>query len=447
MIREPSCAGSFYPEDPTALQTMVSRLVDQADVEPLSSKALIAPHAGYQYSGATAGIAYASLANRSIKRVVLIGPSHYHSFSGVAATAATHMRTPLGLIPLNLAALTQCLETKTVFYWEEPFEREHSLEVHLPFIQSLFDKPTLVPLVIGNKTPIKDLEALLSTLWGAGETLIVVSSDLSHYLNSQTARVKDQRTAQKIETFESVSLEEACGARAIDALLVQAQRRDLRATTQSLKNSADITDNQERVVGYGAWTFEPGEQAALSPRHRSTLLSLAREALEKADPSCRSLETLDLPLRAMRRVFVTLNDHNGALRGCIGSVSHCHPLASDVCRMTVQSMRDPRFDPVTPEQASQIHLSISILSYPRPIPFQQESELYSLIRPQIDGLILIRQQKHGLFLPTVWEAFPEPQAFIRNLKRKTGLDDAHPLDSETKVFRFTVETISESSPS
>jgi AmmeMemoRadiSam system protein B len=260
MLREPAVAGSFYPDDPAVLRAVVKDFLAEAPETPENEavKAIIAPHAGYIYSGEIAARAYAAVAARAqrIGRVVLLGPAHYVAFAGIAAPTATAFETPLGLLPVDRQALYAVADLPQFVLADEPHRPEHSLEVQLPFLQTVLDAAGIVPLVVGRARPAEVAE-VIARLWGGEETLVVVSSDLSHYLDYETARRRDAKTAAAIEALEVSRLgpEDACGYLPIAGLVAEAGRRSLRVTRLDLRNSGDTAGPRDGVVGYGAWGF------------------------------------------------------------------------------------------------------------------------------------------------------------------------------------------------
>ena len=258
-VRKPAVAGSFYPEDPIELRRIVNSMIDEADVSSKIPKALIVPHAGYIYSGPVAASGYALLANAKppIRRVVLLGPSHRVGFKGLSVSSADQFATPLGAIPLAQHAVERIKVLAYVHEIDQAHVLEHSLEVQLPFLQEVLDEFTLIPIVVGDATPQEVCE-VLELLWGGAETLIVISSDLSHYHSYDTARRMDRKTSDAIEAlqWESIGYDSACGRGAVNGLLVAAHRRKLKVTTVDLRNSGDTQGSRDRVVGYGTYVFE-----------------------------------------------------------------------------------------------------------------------------------------------------------------------------------------------
>jgi len=268
-VRPPAAAGLFYAGDPDRLQAHVAELIRAVEASAgIPPKALIAPHAGYVYSGSVAAQAFARLrpGAHAIKRVVLIGPAHFVPVRGIAAPTVDAFATPLGRIPVDRQALAAIADL--VVEADAPHAPEHSLEVELPFLQALLPSfAALVPLVIGDASA-QEVAEVLRRLWGGPETAIVVSSDLSHYHDYDTARRLDAATAAAIERGEWQSLgpSEACGFLAVAGLIVETNRRGLAPRQLALCNSGDTAGGRERVVGYGAWMVN--EMAAAAPAHQ-----------------------------------------------------------------------------------------------------------------------------------------------------------------------------------
>ncbi|GIX31465.1 MAG: MEMO1 family protein [Porticoccaceae bacterium] len=262
-VRLPAVAGTFYPADPRQLHAMVSALLAGAERPALEErpKALIVPHAGYVYSGPVAATAYAAVAPwaNEIRRVVLLGPSHRVPLRGIAAPTVEAFLTPLGAIPLDRVAIAEVAKLPQVGYWDEAHRHEHSLEVQLPFLQEVLPRFALVPLVVGETPPAQVAEAL-ELLWGGDETLIVVSTDLSHYHGYREARLLDERTCRAIEALDyaAIDAEDACGCYPLKGLLYLARAQGLRPITLDLRNSGDTAGPRDRVVGYGAWAVAEG---------------------------------------------------------------------------------------------------------------------------------------------------------------------------------------------
>ncbi len=259
-IRRAAVAGRFYPADPEELKNLLSSLFESC-VTPAgpAPKAIIAPHAGYVFSGPIAASAYALFQGdrEIIKRIVLLGPSHYVGFRGLAASSATAFATPLGLVPVDHEAVRATTSLPQVRLLDQAHQLEHALEVQLPFLQVLLPQFTVVPLVVGD-AQAEDIARVLEALWGGPETRFVVSSDLSHYLPWEAAREIDARTARAIEAldFQGLGEQQACGRIPVLGLLCAARKRGLRARTVDLRNSGDTAGPRHQVVGYGAFAFD-----------------------------------------------------------------------------------------------------------------------------------------------------------------------------------------------
>jgi AmmeMemoRadiSam system protein B len=257
VIRDPAVAGQFYPENASELHTAIRAFFEDVQVLPgPAPKALIVPHAGYIYSGPVAATAYAGLLNRKqYTRVILLGPAHTVAVRGLALSGADVFRTPLGDVPLDKEAIA-ALDMPEVMVFDATHQLEHSLEVHLPFLQSVIESFSVVPLIVGN-VAAETVAEVIDALWGGPETLIVVSSDLSHYLSYEEAQTIDNATCQAIENLEADRIDHhgACGATPISGLLIAARRRGMKVTTLDLRNSGDTAGDRNQVVGYGSWLF------------------------------------------------------------------------------------------------------------------------------------------------------------------------------------------------
>ena len=445
-VRSPAVAGMFYPSDPVVLRHMVARFTEAESVVVRPLKAIIAPHAGYPYSGPIAGTVYAAIRRQAaqIRRVVLLGPAHRVGFSGIAAPADDGLASPLGVVPIDRAAIRSLLDIPGVQVLDAAFAGEHSLEVHLPFLQHILTDFVLVPLLVGGATP-ELVETVLERLWGGPETLIIVSSDLSHYHPYDAARRIDSDTSAAIETLQVSGLSGhlACGYLPISGLLRRALALDLRVTTLDLRNSGDTAGERSQVVGYGAYGFEEAAHARLADTHRTILLDAARRSLEHAAATGKppAVDPADYPrpLQARRATFVTLTQ-GGELRGCIGSILPSRALVADVVENACRAaLHDPRFGAIVPAELARTDVSVSILSHPRRMPIGSTADLLSQLRPGEDGLILIDGQRQSLFLPKVWDMLPDPRAFVGHLKQKGGIAPSSEPPS-LQAYRFTAET-------
>ncbi len=270
IIRPPAVAGTFYPDEGNTLHRMVRQMLDDASRRQQTSsvtksKAIITPHAGYIYSGPIAASVYALLEpfRETIRRIVLLGPSHRVAFRGLATTSAGGYATPLGNIKIDQTTIATLSTLPQITQLDAAHADEHSIEVQLPFLQAILQPGfTLVPLVVGDANP-EEVATVLERLWGGPETLIVISSDLSHFHDYESATAQDLTTSRAIEAFapQEISGEDACGCRPLNGLLTIARQKRLKIKTLDLRNSGDTAGPRDRVVGYGAYSLtEEGEQ-------------------------------------------------------------------------------------------------------------------------------------------------------------------------------------------
>lgn len=255
-VRRPAVAGQFYPADPDTLRSLIERFMDEATGNGALPEAIIAPHAGYVYSGPIAASAYAHLGGGrdTVRRVALLGPAHHVPVQGLAASSADAFATPLGQVPLDRPTIEALLELPQVSINDAAHAPEHGLEVHLPFLQKVLQSFHLVPLIVG-EVPPQDVAQVLEKLTAGANTLIVVSSDLSHYNPYEVAVRRDRETSLRIERLQPLAAGEACGRCAINGLLHLARRRGWKVRTIDLRNSGDTAGSRRQVVGYGAYLF------------------------------------------------------------------------------------------------------------------------------------------------------------------------------------------------
>lgn len=260
-VRRPAVAGTFYPEDGPALQAVLRTCFDAAirpGPDPREPTALVVPHAGYIYSGPVAATAYLRLepVRSTIRRVVLLGPSHHVPVRGLALSSADGWQSPLGLVPLDTDAASELRRLPHVEVDDTAHAFEHSLEVQIPFLQAVLSDFSLIPIAVGAATP-EEVAAVIDALWTDPDTLVVVSTDLSHYHPYLEAVERDARTSTAIVGLRSQDIgdRDACGARPLRGLLHAAARRRLTVEQLDLRNSGDTAGDRTRVVGYGAFAL------------------------------------------------------------------------------------------------------------------------------------------------------------------------------------------------
>ena len=433
----------FYPGNAAQLALEVGELLDGAEnFEPRLDfpKALIVPHAGYVYSGPVAARAYDELAAARgvVKRVVLIGPSHFVGGRGLALPECEAFETPLGRIPLDAAGIAALADLPQVVRSAAAHSQEHSLEVQLPFLQKMLGDFSLVPIAAGAALT-EEVAAVLERLWGGPETLIVISTDLSHYHAYDEAKRIDGATLERIAAFAAdLNYEEACGATGLNGLLAVARGKGLSIKLLAACNSGDTAGSKARVVGYSSFALYDGGAVAAA-QAGSTLLEIAKGSILNglglnSVPAKRN----HLPwLLLHAATFVTLTK-DGTLRGCIGSLSATRPLGEDVAsNARAAAFQDPRFPKLKRDEWPRCRVEVSLLSAPKPIAFADEGELLALICAGEDGLILECDGKRATYLPQVWEMLPDKRQFLDELIKKAGLAPDTRL-ARCKVRRYRV---------
>ena len=449
-IRAAANAGTFYPADPATLIDMIAASIGKTEPGACAPKALIAPHAGYIYSGRIAGAAYGRLAEArgKVSRVVLLGPSHRHRFAGMALTTAAAYETPLGRADVDQDWLARAHDLPFVGFSDEAHELDHSLETHVPFIQVVLGGVKIAPIVCG-RADVDQVAALLDRLWGGSETIIAISTDLSHYLDYDACSALDRTTQAAIEQLDwnVATPTNACGAVALNGLLAAARRRHMRIETLDRCNSGDTAGPRDRVVGYGAWAlWEAGaataQQRELVLQHGELLNDIARQSI-CGGSAAASRDEGSHGLGQPGASFVTLRK-NGRLRGCYGSASAWRPLVDDIrANARKSALEDPRFPPLDKAEWPEVALSVSLLTPLRPMRFVDEQDLLGQLVPGRDGLVIEDSGRSALFLPSVWKSFPARTDFLTQLKLKAGMPGAH-WSQHFRAHRFeTFDTISE----
>lgn len=451
-VRLPAVAGMFYPAGPKELRHMVLALLKDARGVDIPGKilGLVSPHAGYIYSGIVAAAGYRQIA-QSTRTVILLGPSHRVPLRGASIPEVEAYRTPLGEV--RLARLASTLR-KLPFFQAVPeaHEREHSLEVQLPFLQVVLKDFKIVPILTNHADP-KTLATILAPHVD-GDTLILASSDLSHYHPYESAVALDRICTGAISNakFSDMPLCEACGKQAVLTLMHIAEIKGWRAQLIDYQNSGDTAGNKNRVVGYASIGFVERKEASstmketLSTQDRKALLKLARSAIESKllkGAKIRRPETPSPALTGSGGCFVTLHKH-GRLRGCIGTIEPVTSLAECVEENARNAaFHDPRFPPLGAEELSKIDIEVSILSVPKKISFQDGEDLKRQLEPLVHGVILSRGMHRSTFLPQVWKQVPDKEQFLEHLCLKGGMSATAWQDPETEVEVYQAEVFGE----
>ena len=436
--RPAAVAGLFYAGAPGALTRDVDDALAQARHASLPApKALIVPHAGYVYSGQVAARAYGRLRTgaASIRRVVILGPCHRVAVRGVAVPTTRAFSTPLGDVPVDTAALAQIASLPQVVRSDAAHAREHSIEVQLPFLQRTLGEFSIVPLAVGDASP-GDVAEVLDVLWGGPETLVVISSDLSHYHDYESARKRDAATVRSILRFDAtIDHEQACGATPIAGLMAQAKRRGLVPELVDACNSGDTAGDRQRVVGYAAFAFiepKPASVEETNDARGRDLLRLARAAIDEALGGPPVPDGAAAGLDAPGACFVTLR-YEDRLRGCVGSLKPQRPLREDViANARAAALSDTRFLPLERDDLAETRIEVSLLDTPQPLTFHDRESLLRQLVPGEDGLIVSAGAARATFLPQVWDVLPDPATFVDELVRKSGM----PRDTPLTACRF-----------
>ena len=448
-VRGSAVAGRFFPHDPEALARSVADCLAQSGTAASVPKAVISPHAGYAFSGRLAGAAWGATRGFAGARVVVLSPSHRHGFEGVALPSQGRYAMPGFEVAIDAQACERLVARGLAHVEDAAHDHEHGVETQLPFAHHTHPDAKVVALVIGRARP-GQVAKIVDALAGMGETppLFVLSSDLSHFLTRAAAERHDAETARLVETGvpDGLTGAHACGAAAIGGFMTSGVGRGLRVQRLGMANSADVTQDAARTVGYGAWAFHGQGDAMLLLAHRAALLRAARRALvsrvTKGRPPKLDPATFAPPLQGHGAAFVTLRKA-GRLRGCIGSLKARQPLVGDVVENTLKAAtQDPRFAAVTAAELDAITLRIAVLSPAAPMSFADERDLLGQLRPGRDGLIMTDSGRRGVFLPAVWESLPEPRDFLSALRRKAGLAEDH-WSSTLRVERFRAESFGE----
>jgi len=459
-IRKAVWAGKFYPSDSKELETIINRLTKQAkkiqdlNVPDAKLKAVIMPHAGYIYSGLTAAHTSFVLENKQFKNVILMGPDHRVGINFASISNASFYETPLGKV--QISDISKKLLTYSIFKYETKCDNyEHSLEVILPFLQIYLKNFKLLPIVIGHIDPISIYEKIDSCL--DNDTLIVVSTDLSHYLSYKNAIKKDKETIDMILNFDFENLKQsenaACGIIPIITLLQIAKKNKWQPILLHYSNSGDTSGTKDRVVGYAAIAFYGGlnmiknNQDQITKDQGDALIKLARQTIaQKLDIKKDYIQSSNLKdkiFNTKKGTFVTLNKH-GRLRGCIGSLIAHEPIIDGIKHNAVNAaFNDPRFPSLKKEEFNDIEIEVSVLTEPKPLSYKDADDLINKIRPNIDGLIIKKGYYSATFLPQVWEQLPSHEEFLSHLCNKAGLSSNAWKKGDLEVLTYQVQYFEE----
>ena len=443
-IRKPAVAGRFYPGDANELVDEINKHLDGAKTNSVDHlKALVVPHAGYAYSGPIAGSAYSILRDYHSKfqRVVIIGPAHRLKFNGVALSGAEKFQTPLGNVSVAQDLARRLTRIHGVHFLDQAHQQEHSLEVHVPFLQTVLDDFSILPVVVG-KSDMETVEQIIDETWDDPSTLIVISTDLSHFHDYETANQIDEQTCHMIENLQSEQLEgrRACGYLAVVAMISAAKKRNASIVNLDRRNSGDIAGNHDQVVGYASFAVIDSGPATLARHDQRELLRIAKQSLiEGVQHGCQSNidpNSFSESLQKNVATFVTLHI-KGNLRGCTGSIAANRSIAEDVAASAFTAgFKDPRFEPLTEMELGQLDISISALSPFETMSFVDQADVLRQMKPHAHGYLLKFADKRGLLLPSVWKSISDKAEFLKQLKHKAGLKSDF-WDPGIQIQRFS----------
>ncbi|MGM0451619.1 MAG: AmmeMemoRadiSam system protein B [Thermodesulfobacteriota bacterium] len=464
-VRRAVMAGRFYPGDPQQLEQMIHRFTERARKTELdlpenrTLKALIMPHAGYVYSGWTAAHAVIPLKGRDYDKVVVMAPDHRVGLKNGAISDVDAYATPLGRIDLHpeakrLRKRFSCFESNAA-----SDDREHAVEVVLPFLQQALPEFELIPIVMGSGDADQYIDAV-ETVMG-DDTLLVVSTDLSHYLPYSKAVKQDRQTIEQIEQLDPDFLKKgrnrACGHTPLRVVIELAEQGNWQPVVLDYCNSGDTAGKRDKVVGYTTIAFY-GEKTMANENSSQqfdeekgrVLVELARKTIasrlgEKHESSVNLHDTVqaDKDFQRPRGTFVTLKKAD-ELRGCIGNLNPDKPLAEGVKDNALNAaFHDPRFPPLSKEELEKVRIEVSLLTEPAPLDYKGGEDLLAKLTPNVDGVIIRKGSHSATFLPQVWEQLPDKESFLQHLCLKAGLPANEWQNGNLTVYTYRVQYFEE----
>ncbi len=441
IVRKAAVAGTFYDRNPETLRDMVLRYLSEGKALAEPVRMLISPHAGYIFSGPVAGKGYATI-DVNVKRVIIIGPSHYEAFTGLAVPRFDYYETPLGKVKIDRVVVDKLKGMPNVIIADGFDEPEHCLEVQLPFLQVKLKDFMIVPILTGRVDPKQAAETLIQFI--DEKTAVVASSDLSHYEKQARARQIDDATIETILSGKESGPMEACGSTPIRIIMQLAKKLNLRPVKLDARTSFDTAPQHSsdgRVVGYASIVYisakgaeRPNDNSSgkattrqddLSAESKNLLLRIARQSLEASvrGNKFERLQEADYPaeVKEKKGCFVTLTI-GGNLRGCIGYIEPIKPLYQAVIENAENAaLRDPRFPKVTADELKKIKIEISVLTKPEPLSYKDPDDLLNKLVAGRDGVILRKGMHQSTYLPQVWEQLPDKVEFLEQLSLKGGM--------------------------
>lgn len=462
-LKLPNVSGQFYDADPIRLSSVIDAFTQKATTKipdrPIDI--IISPHAGYIYSGPVAAYSFKAVQKQKIKTVVILGPSHFYPFDGISVWKEGVFQTPLGQVTVDADFAAKLFDSENGIVFEpRVFEKEHSVEVEIPFLQKTFTDFKIVPVILGQTTfeHVQEFAAKLNAAVGQrDDVLVVVSTDMSHYKEDSITRAMDALTAKTVKEMKAEELwnanvnrtMELCGFVPATAAILYARLRGI-SDVEVLKygNSADVTGDKSRVVGYFSAVFYRRDLAkdlvqkdVLSNPQKRKLLDIAKKTIDQFVRTKKKLAVSekDLLLNREDGAFVTIHK-NGQLRGCIGNILGQDPLYLTIRDMAIASAtQDPRFPPVSVDELKDIDVEISVLS--KPVRINSVDEIHL----GVHGVIVSRGRNRGVFLPQVaTDTGWSKDRFLSELcSQKAGLESTCWKDPKTVIEVFTAQVFSE----
>lgn len=441
-IKQPSVAGTFYTDNADELKNQIEQFAkDNKNIYKVATRAVIVPHAGLVYSGRLAYEGISQL-DKKIKNIFIFAPSHRIGFDGLALSGYDFWETPLGKVEINQEINKQLIKDFDATIYDDAFTREHSIEIQLPIVQSIFDDVKIIPVLIG-MTSAESIEKIINHFYNDEQNGFIISSDLSHFLKDEDAKKVDLITAGMIETnqIKNFNHQQACGATGIIGLINFASKNNFSLIRIDMTNSSSTTNDKSNVVGYGCWFLLEGDKNTFLKEHYSKfILELCKLSIKSRFIQNRIEISYPQVFDEQGACFVTL-EKNDNLRGCIGSIIAHKPLIEDIILNAQNAaFKDPRFNPLQQEELDDLKISVSLLSAPTQIDFKDEKDLLDKIVPQKDGIIIKDGRYQAVYLPSVWEQLPDKNDFLNSLKIKAGLAPDYFSDT-FEAYRFHTEYV------
>ena len=459
-IKKPNVSGQFYTNDPIELAVQIEDMISGAQVEPYTTpvEIIIAPHAGYYYSGAVAGHSFKAVSQQKYNTIIILAPSHFYGFDGISVWDNGGFETPLGIVDVDEEFAKELTQFHPkIINDPKAFVKEHSLEVEIPFLQQTFQGFRLVPVVLGQPSPqlmAEFAQKLNSVIGNREDVLVVVSTDLSHYHDDSFARQMDSKTIEAIKSQDAELIYreclsggmEMCGCFPVITSLLLAKIRGLsQVDVLKYANSGDVNGKKDSVVGYSSIIIHQGQSKKIGPLNKNQkkrLIEIAREAIRgHVERGVRiNVKEDDQRLQEKEGAFVSVYK-DGLLRGCIGNILGSGPVYLTVRDMAISSAsKDYRFKPIQKDELDGIQIEISVLSKPRRIKNIDEIHL------GIHGVIVTKGSKSGVFLPQVADSTGwTKERFLSELcSQKADLpSDCWKDPQKIKIEVFTADVFSE----